>query len=1061
MKLCAAWKLPLAVMLFSLLVAPACAADAKAKPAKAAAAPKNIVLIAGPDDPYHKAGAHEYAKTIATIKSALQKSNVAEAVNVVTVYNGWPKDPRVLDQADTIFITSAGADRKESDHPLLTDDRMRALDKQMDRGCGLVMLHWSLFVPVKYEDQFTKWIGGFFDYERGEGDKGWASAITTATARINPKPKHPISQGIHPFDHQDEYYHNIHFAEKDPRITPIVSVELPNVDDPQVVAWIVERDNGGRSFAFTGGHFQKSWNEKEFRSLMLNAICWTAHVPISAGGVHKKLLFNDKWTPRPNLGLKNVPQERSSDWVDDRIRKMDTGPFYTASIVVPKIGEPPAPPQDNRDAVPNPDMVTDAMAIRLGGEKGLPLAGVLFDKQTMVLRSGWTGGFLKHSDRRFGLLVMPAIAAPADWWVPADSRWTVASTGDDESRTEADVEYKGLTLNGDRIVLSYSVAGCDVLESPTFAKGTKSPIFVRTFECGPTDQRLALPLVKWPGAEVQGSYLVKGDEAVIVQPISAASSAAVACSSSECVLNIAPNQETRQFGIAIWRGPKEQAKDALQKIGELSVRTSLSDLVDDPTPAPRWGEPLVTKGKIGQPEPEAPFAVDTVTIPYKNRHNALFYLSGLDFAPDGSCYVTATHGDVWKVTGIDENLDKITWHRFATGLYQPLGVVVRDGEVFVLGRDQVTRLHDINNDGEADFYECFNDDLTDKGRSHAYAMCLEIDDEGNFYFIKSGAAGTPHGGCLIKVSADGKTMSRYATGFRNANGMSIGPEGTITAADNEGNWVPATRIDIVEEGEFCGYVPTAHRDEPPTDPGTPLCWLPLVVDNSAGGEAWVPEGQWGPLSGELLHFSYGICTISLIAKEQVNGVWQGGAVKMPLPPFLSGICRGHFRTEGKGADGHLYVCGLDGWSSAAVRDGCLQRVRYLDRPLGIMTDVHVYENGLELVFSEPVDAELATRADRYAVSMWNYRWTEEYGSEDYSVADPAKVGRDTLKVTDATVSSDGRRVYITVEGLQPVMQLRVQAGLRRADGAKLIVDYYGTIHELRPAWRVKTEPAGG
>ena len=1057
MKLCAARKLSLAVILLSLLVAPAGAADAK--PAKAAAVPKNIVLIAGPDDPYHKAGAHEYAKTIATIKAALQKSNVAESINVVTVYNGWPKDPRVLDKADTIFITSAGADRKESDHPLLTPDRLQVLQQQMDRGCGLVMLHWSLFVPVKYEDQFTDWIGGFFDYERGDGEKGWDSAITTATARVTPKPKHPISRGIHPFDHHDEYYYNIHFDKKDTRITPLVTVELPKVEDPQIVAWTLERENGGRSFAFTGGHSQKSWKDEAFRTLMLNAICWTAKVPIPPSGVHRKLMFADKWTPRSNAGLKNVPHESEADWKDGRIREMNTGPYYTASIVVPEAGEKPHPPQDNRNIPANPDMVTDAIAIKLGGEENLPLAGVLFDKQTMVLRSGWTGGFLNYSDRRFGLLIMPAIAEKSDWWVPKDSRWTVSAVTDG-SQSEADVEYKGLTLNGDRVVLSYSVGGCDVLESPTFAKGMESPIFVRTFELGPTDQQLELPLVDWPGAEAQGSYLVKGDEAVIIQPISEASSAAVALSSSGGVLNIDQSQETRQFGIAIWRGPKENVEDALKRIHELPIGKSLSELVDDPTPAPRWGKPLVTEGKIGQPEPDAPFAVDTVTIPYENPYGALFYLSGLDFAPDGTCYVTATHGDVWKVSGIDEDLDKITWQRFATGLYQPLGVVVRDGEVFVIGRDQITRLHDVNNDGEADYYESFNNDLTDKGAAHAYAMCLEVDNEGNFYFLKSGAKGTPHGGCLVKVSADGETMTRYATGFRNANGMSIGPKGTITAADNEGNWVPATRIDIVEEGEFCGYLPTAHRDEIPEGPGQPLCWLPLVVDNSAGGEAWVPEGKWGPLSGELLHFSYGLCTASLIIKEQVGGVWQGGAVAMPLPRFLSGICRGHFRTDGKGADGHLYVCGLDGWSSAAVRDGCLQRVRYLDNPLGIMTELHVHENGLELVFPEPINPELASRADRYAVSMWNYRWTKDYGSEDYSVADPAKEGRDKLKVTGAEVSSDGRRVFITVEGLQPVMQLRVQAGLLSAEGKKLIVDYYGTIHELRPAKAAETETAG-
>ena len=33
-----------------------------------------------------------------------------------------------------------------------------------------------------------------------------------------------------------------------------------------------------------------------------------------------------------------------------------------------------------------------------------------------------------------------------------------------------------------------------------------------------------------------------------------------------------------------------------------------------------------------------------------------------------------------------------------------------NNEIYVLGRDQITKLHDLNGDGEADFYENFNND---------------------------------------------------------------------------------------------------------------------------------------------------------------------------------------------------------------------------------------------------------------------------------------------------------------------------------------------------------------
>ena len=38
------------------------------------------------------------------------------------------------------------------------------------------------------------------------------------------------------------------------------------------------------------------------------------------------------------------------------------------------------------------------------------------------------------------------------------------------------------------------------------------------------------------------------------------------------------------------------------------------------------------------------------------------------------------------------------------------GVKVIDGKIHVLERGQLTRLHDLNDDGEADYYECLTDE---------------------------------------------------------------------------------------------------------------------------------------------------------------------------------------------------------------------------------------------------------------------------------------------------------------------------------------------------------------
>ena len=479
-------------------------------------------------------------------------------------------------------------------------------------------------------------------------------------------------------------------------------------------------------------------------------------------------------------------------------------------------------------------------------------------------------------------------------------------------------------------------------------------------------------------------------------------------------------------------GPKADS-GKLQKAFEKDA----GDLMKLTKPGPsRWGEPIVTQGIVDQRK--TAFAIDTITVPYQNRFNALFFTAGQGFTSNGDCYVATAHGDVWKVTGIDAELKAVKWHRFATGLYQPLGLRVVKDKIYVLGRDQITRLHDQNNDGEADFYEAFNNDLMIGGGGHSYATCLETDPAGNFYFIRC-AEGTPHGGVLLKVSADGGKMEVVATGFRNPNGLGVGPNGVITAADQQGTWVPETRLDVIKPGGFYGFMPMHKRKVAPKTYDPPLMWIPRVLDNSAGGQVWVPKNQWGPLGGELLHFSYGRCTMMHILRDGANG----GAV--PLPGrFLSGACRGRFNPK----DGHLYVTGLLGWQTSAIRDGCLQRVRFTGEALRQPIGMKIHANGIRLTFSTALDQKIAEDIDSWAAEQWNYKWTAAYGSKDWSVNDPAKQGRDAVTIQSAKLLPDGKSVFLQIAKVQPVHSMAIRYNLDTAKGKIFKGTYYLTVNEV-------------
>jgi type 1 glutamine amidotransferase len=250
-----------------------------------AAAEKHIALIAGTKS--HGPGDHEYEKGARLLQRCIHESKQLKDFKAEVYTDGWPKDERALDSADTILIFCDGSDHREELHPFLRGDRLEKIHRLMDKGVGLVALHYAVFVPTRRGgEDFLEWIGGYFDYENGSGPRKWYSKIQVARETVIPAtPEHPLCRGLKPFEVQEEFYYNIRFRAHDPRLVPILKTPLPNEPQPQVVAWAVERKNGGRGFGFTGGHFHANWQLEQYRRMTLNALVWTAHGEVPKEGV--------------------------------------------------------------------------------------------------------------------------------------------------------------------------------------------------------------------------------------------------------------------------------------------------------------------------------------------------------------------------------------------------------------------------------------------------------------------------------------------------------------------------------------------------------------------------------------------------------------------------------------------------------------------------------------------------------------------------------------------------------------------------------------------------------
>lgn len=259
---------------------------------------KNIILIAGKKShgPENN-GIHDYPWMIRYLKAALEKSSVGNQLDVSIHFDDWPSQDESVKFADAIVIISDGRDGdngREAPH-LASDDRLRLMDEAMDRGCGLMVVHFSTFAPDALSDRVLEWQGGYFDWENN-GKREWYSQIQTVDALVRPAhDSHPTLNGVKAFTMNDEFYFDIRFPEND-RWTPILEVPgLPALKPHgHVVSWAIQRHNGGRGYGTTCGHFYNNFQNEHFRKSILNAIVWCARLDVPNQGINASFMSMDQ-----------------------------------------------------------------------------------------------------------------------------------------------------------------------------------------------------------------------------------------------------------------------------------------------------------------------------------------------------------------------------------------------------------------------------------------------------------------------------------------------------------------------------------------------------------------------------------------------------------------------------------------------------------------------------------------------------------------------------------------------------------------------------------------------
>lgn len=455
-----------------------------------------------------------------------------------------------------------------------------------------------------------------------------------------------------------------------------------------------------------------------------------------------------------------------------------------------------------------------------------------------------------------------------------------------------------------------------------------------------------------------------------------------------------------------------------------------------------------------------------VTLPIPE--DVVLEVGGLDIMEDGRPAVSTRRGEVWLVDGAYGQAPNPSYHRFAAGLHEPLGLLAKEGAIYTAQRGELTRLVDNDGDERADVYETvYAWPLTGNYHEYSYGP-LELPN-GNFFvslnlaWVGYGASPAKWRGWALEITPDGE-MTPMAVGFRSPAGIGITSNGDIFYGENQGDWIGSGWITHIEQGDFLGHpgglrwtedeespLKLAYDDIPNT--GEPMFAAAETVEELKLPTVWFPhtimgistsaiiedntEGGFGPFAGQLLVGDQGHSKLMRVYLEKVNGAYQGANF-----PFYEGFSSGILRTAW-GKDKSLFVGQTSrGWAATGKSPYALERLVWTGKVPFEMKEVRAEPDGFTIVFTLPVNADQASDPSVYDISSFTYKYHNTYGSPAINI--------ESLGITSALVSEDGLSVRLTMDGLREGYIHEIKLGdMESASGMPLLHDFaFYTLNSL-------------
>lgn len=391
-------------------------------------------------------------------------------------------------------------------------------------------------------------------------------------------------------------------------------------------------------------------------------------------------------------------------------------------------------------------------------------------------------------------------------------------------------------------------------------------------------------------------------------------------------------------------------------------------------------------------------------------------VGGMDFLDDGRLAVCTwdPSGSVYLLDNLEaEDPAQITVTRIASGLAEPLGLKVVDGHIYIMQKQELTKLVDTDGDDVIDEFLAVSNDWRTSANFHEFTFGLEYKD-GFFYAnlataIEPGGASSenqiPDRGKAMKIDAATGKVEFIASGLRTPNGVGFGVDGELFATDNQGDWLPSSKLIHIQPGAWYGsrsvdFEGTADSVETP-----PVVWLPQdEIGNSPSTPMLLEDG---PYAGQMVHGEVTHGGLKRVFVEKVDGSYQGAVFR-----FVQGLEAGVNRIT-LGPDGSIYCGGIGNpgnWAQAQKLWYGLQRIKYNNKPVFEMLSVRAKSNGIEIDFTEPLRPADGWDPNDFEVWQWRYVPTSEYGGP--------KVDERKLNIRSSSVSNDRKTVFLEIEDMK-------------------------------------------